>query len=84
MKVKVLLVDDDAAVLDVLERNFRIWSDGDWEVSTASSVGKAIKLLNASYYDVLISDMCMPVVDGLQFLRLLQHVVHRPIHRNYS
>ncbi len=58
---RVLLVDDEAAVLDGLRRQLR----GRAEVATATSGAQALTLLAADpAYATVISDMRMPGMDG--------------------
>ncbi len=63
---RVLLVDDEAAVLDGLRRQLR----GRAEVTTATSGAQALTLLAADpAYATVISDMRMPGMDGAELLR---------------
>ncbi|MEF8873420.1 MAG: PAS domain S-box protein [Candidatus Thermoplasmatota archaeon] len=68
MIIKILLVDDDTAYLehckDLLER-----IDDDFEVHTATSAQRGLKLLDQGSYDVVVSDYRMPDKDGLSFLK---------------
>src|SRR5688572_22670470 len=69
---KVLFVDDDVALLEVI-RQFMGGLAGDtWEIFSASDVSKALGLLKEQRIDLLVLDIHMPLVDGLQFLNLLQ------------
>jgi ActR/RegA family two-component response regulator len=68
----MLFVDDDLAFLDMIERSFKSWSDGGVAIDLAHSAGQAISLLQQHTFDVAVLDIRMPVVDGLQFLHLLQ------------
>ncbi len=68
----LLFVDDDIAFLDSIQRVFKTWSAGSaLVIKTAHSVGDAIMILQESPVTVVVIDIRMPVVDGLQFLRLL-------------
>ncbi|MEM6532530.1 MAG: response regulator [Myxococcota bacterium] len=61
---RVLCVDDEPQVLQGLER---ILFD-DFEVETASSGEEGLKLLRRETFEVVISDMRMPRMNGAQFL----------------
>jgi len=63
--VKVLVVDDEQVVLDGVGRHLR--RDG-YEVRTALDATEALALLNGEGTDVLISDLMMPGMDGLELL----------------
>lgn len=69
MKQIVLLVDDDARVLTSLAEAL----DGDQtEVHTASNARDALAALTGTRPDVIVSDVRMPGMDGLELLRLLR------------
>ena len=69
---KILFVDDDAGLLEVLRQMMVHFSGGAWEVLTALDVSKAMSILQEQKLDLLVIDIHMPLVDGLQFLNLLQ------------
>jgi PAS domain S-box-containing protein len=68
--LSVLYVDDEPALLNVgklyLERR------SDISVSISRSVDDALKLLDTTPFDVIISDYQMPGTDGIGFLRILK------------
>jgi CheY-like chemotaxis protein len=72
---RFLFVDDDAGFLTVIEQLFRELSRGSWEVLTAENHARALALLREHRIDVVVLDIGMPVMDGLEFLRLL-HRTH--------
>src|SRR6266498_5311342 len=67
----VLFVDDDQGFLEVVQNLMLAWSDGSWEVLTAGDASQALALVRDRKIDLMIIDVRMPVVDGLQFLGLL-------------
>ena len=69
---KVLFVDDDAKLLDLVRQLMSFLSEDSWEIFTAPDVSRALRLLQDQRIDLLVIDIHMPVVDGLQFLNLLQ------------
>ena len=68
--LSVLYVDDEPVLLNVckifLERR------PDISVSVASSVENALKLIETTSYDVIVSDYQMPGTDGIGFLKILR------------
>ncbi len=65
--MKVLFVDDEPRVLEALERSlFQL--EVEWEASFANSGPAAIVELEQSHYDVIVSDMRMPGMDGAALL----------------
>ncbi|MCU1427357.1 MAG: hypothetical protein JWL83_1357 [Actinomycetia bacterium] len=65
---RLLFVDDDGNVLSGLRRMLRGMRQ-DWDMVFASGGEDAIELLRSRDFDVLITDMRMPGVDGLELLR---------------
>jgi len=65
-KKSILLIDDEDLILNTFERVFR---QQNYDVALASSGEKAISLLNSSQFDLLITDLSMPGIDGIQVLR---------------
>src|SRR5262249_24770289 len=63
---KLLLVDDDPAVLRAYRKAL---STRGWAVETASDGAQAIDRLRGENFDVIVSDVSMPEVGGLEFLR---------------
>jgi len=65
--MKVLFVDDEPRVLEAIERTlFQL--DVDWEVSFAEGGPAALLELDRARYDVIVSDMRMPGMDGAALL----------------
>lgn len=65
--MRVLFVDDEPRVLEALERNL-LQLDVEWEASFASNGPEAIAALERDPYDVIVSDMRMPGMDGAALL----------------
>jgi len=68
---KVLLVDDDESVRDMMTMTLK--AEG-FDVTAASSVKKALKLIVAESFDVLITDLHMPnPSDGFAVITAMRH-----------
>jgi DNA-binding NtrC family response regulator len=63
--MRILLADDDGSVRRVLE--FKLKKRG-FDVSTASDGREAVNLLEHERFDLLLSDIRMPKVDGIELL----------------
>jgi DNA-binding NtrC family response regulator len=62
---KILVVDDNP---DVLKLIANILESNDYEVKTAPSGASAIKEIETNDYDMVLTDLMMPDVDGMQVL----------------
>ena len=63
---KILIADDDPTILSLLNK---ILISKGYEVQLAEHGGVAEKLLKSEQFDLLISDIKMEPVDGMQLLR---------------
>ena len=66
--VNILVVDDEQIVLDSLRRVLSSLGSDAWDISYASSGEQALELLDASRFDLLITDIRMPGMDGADLL----------------
>jgi DNA-binding response OmpR family regulator len=67
--VTVLVVDDDPVILQLLEVNFEM--EG-FRVLTAVDGGEGLRKARSQGPDIVISDVMMPKVDGLELTRALK------------
>jgi HD-like signal output (HDOD) protein len=65
--MKVLFVDDEPRVLEAIQRMLSEAADH-WDVDTATSGQEALVKLAKGKFDVLVTDMRMPGMDGAQLL----------------
>ncbi|HYT61524.1 MAG TPA: response regulator [Haliangiales bacterium] len=70
-RITVLFVDDDAGFLDVVQNLMQTCSEGLWDVLTAQDATRALAVLRDQRIDLMVIDVHMPVMDGVQFLGLL-------------
>lgn len=68
--LRVLLVDDHA---DVLEAHARLLAERGAIVATADSADTALSLLRQQRFDVLLSDLGMPGMDGYELIRRVRN-----------
>ena len=69
---KILTVDDEVGIVKIIQINLE---RAGYQVDTAFNGADALKLLLTNRYDLLISDVMMPQMDGME---LLQHVRQDP------
>ncbi|MDH4240719.1 MAG: sigma-54 dependent transcriptional regulator [Phycisphaerae bacterium] len=65
-KERILIVDDSTTTLEVLQRNL---TAAGYQVFTAVCVAEAIETLGATQLDLVITDLKMPKVSGLDLVR---------------
>ncbi|BCJ49554.1 signal transduction protein [Actinoplanes sp. NBRC 14428] len=64
---RVLFVDDEPRILDGLRRSLR-GRRAEWDMEFATSGALALELLARTPFDVVVSDMRMPGMDGAELL----------------
>lgn len=75
---RLLFVDDEPRVLDGLRRALRAFTaKGDWEAEFVTDGEAALERLAVTPFDVIVTDMRMPGMDGAT---LLEHVRERYPH----
>ncbi|HUH47493.1 MAG TPA: sigma-54 dependent transcriptional regulator [Arenibacter sp.] len=75
-KENVLIVDDDINILELIHRHLQSFN---YHTYKAVSVKEALAILKDSDIDLLITDLRMPDVDGLQLVRYVsEHYPHLP------
>ena len=67
MKRHILFVEDNPVLLELYAMMLKSESDN-WEVLTAANGEDALKALERSPLDVIVSDMRMPGMDGIQLI----------------
>jgi EAL domain-containing protein (putative c-di-GMP-specific phosphodiesterase class I)/CheY-like chemotaxis protein len=67
--IRLLLVDDDAAVLKAYEKAL---ARPGTTVTTARNGKEAVECVKAGPFDVIVSDISMPEMTGLEFLRAIR------------
>ena len=67
--VKILIVDDEPDILEFLSYNFRKHG---FEVVVAGDGLEGIKRANAELPDLIISDILMPEMDGIEMCKVIR------------
>lgn len=69
MSKKILIVDDEIEIREMLSRHFRFLG---YNTSTAGNGEEAMDYLGENKVDVVITDIMMPVMDGVTLLKSIR------------
>ncbi|MBT3509106.1 MAG: HDOD domain-containing protein [Nitrospina sp.] len=72
-KLRILFVDDEIVMLQSLARSLRIMHK-EWDCEYVSSGKEALSVLSHESYDLVVSDMRMPEMDGAELLTQVKHL----------
>lgn len=70
MAKRILAVDDEPSILQLVKLNME---RAGYEVTTASNGRAALEAVSAGHPDLIIMDVMMPEIDGLEALRILKN-----------
>ena len=73
-KAKILFVDDEPTLIRVLKLGLRHMA-GEWDTFFADSGEQGLAMLREQAFDVIVTDMRMPDMNGAQ---LLNHALRPP------
>ena len=71
MKKSVLFVDDEVNILDGLRRML-ISMKSEWDMSFVNNGKEAMNFLSKKHVDIIVTDMRMPEMDGVELLAQVQ------------
>jgi len=70
MSGSILIVDDEQDMLNLLKRSLTPYLD--CHVETASSAEMALKIIEKKLFDLVLADIKMPGMSGLEFLEIIK------------
>lgn len=70
----ILIVEDSMGVAQALQRALGLYGDGLYQVKTCDSGEAALKQLHEGTFDLLISDLRLPGMNGLDLLERVRHI----------
>lgn len=73
MKHRILFVDDEPSVLHGLERSLHSHNE-EWDMKFAGDAVEALAELGAAPFDIVVSDLRMPGMDGTRLLTRVKEV----------
>jgi CheY-like chemotaxis protein/glycine cleavage system H lipoate-binding protein len=69
-RLNILIVDDEQIVLDSIGKHLK--NESDYNLLTALSVDEAFKVMDKSKVHIILTDLMMPEIDGLEFMKILR------------
>jgi two-component system chemotaxis response regulator CheY len=73
-QIRALIVDDSSVMRKIVERSLRQAGLDLSSVIEAGNGAEALGLLDSNLVDLILSDINMPVMDGLEFVRQIQAI----------
>ncbi len=70
MNRQVLVIDDEEAIRIIIQASLEFTTD--WTVLLAASASEGLKIAQAEQPDVILLDVMMPEVDGIELFHQLQ------------
>ncbi len=70
-KKRILFVDDNRSVLDGLRRMLHKMR-GEWKMEFVTRTSDALKVMRSTHYDIVVSDLRMPSMDGVQLFEKIR------------
>lgn len=75
---KILIIDDDKIFLKIFRDSLKKDFDGVYEVSSAENGEEGIARIDEEKPDLIVLDIKMPKMDGIEFLRELKERKYDP------
>jgi DNA-binding NtrC family response regulator len=70
--VSVLVVDDEEIVLKSVKRILKNDDEHEFLVDTATSAAEGLGRADQTDYDIIVADLMMPGIDGLEFIERIR------------
>jgi two-component system response regulator VicR len=68
--MKILVCEDDYMMIKAIQHKLR--SDG-YEVDVASDGNKVVEMINQNNYDLIMTDLMMPFIGGLELINKIKN-----------
>ncbi len=72
--MRVLVIDDEPNLAEALCRVLELAKFGPWQAESVSSGEAGLDRLAQTPFDVLVTDLCLPGIDGLQVIRQAKRI----------
>lgn len=75
----ILIVDDEPRTREGVRKTLEAWSSGHYRIETAASGVEALAWLQDNEVNLLITDVRMPEIGGLELVERLKDMLHPPV-----
>lgn len=75
----ILIVDDEQTTRRGLTKTLEKWSGGKYQILCAADGPEAYELFGQSKIHLLITDVCMPEINGLKLLKVIKEKGYKPV-----
>ncbi|MEK4661222.1 response regulator transcription factor [Priestia sp. FSL H7-0729] len=75
MRYTVLIADDEPEIVELLQ----LYLEKDYTIKTAANGAEALQTIRSTQIDLVILDIMMPVLDGLQLIKQIRVTHHMPV-----
>ncbi|PPA70234.1 response regulator transcription factor [Jeotgalibacillus proteolyticus] len=75
----IMVVDDEETTRRGLRKTLIVWSNGRYEILTASTAGEALAHSGKTKIHILITDICMPEMTGLELVKEMKESGQQPV-----
>ncbi|MFD0695566.1 response regulator [Paenibacillus sp. GCM10027628] len=75
----ILVVDDEPLTREGICKSLESWSAGRHQILSSSNGSEALELLKTRLVHLLITDIRMPELSGLQVVEATQGILHKPV-----
>jgi len=65
---KILIIDDDKISINLLSHMLK----NNYDITSTFDSWNAVNILRKNNFEIVISDICMPMVDGFEILRIVK------------
>lgn len=70
---KILVVDDELLIRDLL---YDFFISQDWDITVAEDGRKALDLLTGERFDIVLTDLKMPGLDGIELIGQIREILN--------
>ncbi|NIK79238.1 YesN/AraC family two-component response regulator [Paenibacillus castaneae] len=75
----ILIVDDEPRTRMGIKKTLEVWSVGRYRIEMVANGIDALKWLEVNTVHIIVTDVCMPEIDGLQMLEMLAERGQLPV-----